>query len=722
MDYIAAKEDGKKFLQQARTYSSRGSYTLALNAAVNASESFYEATLKAQGRDERNYVKKEFENAANLAEYLKSHIRKNQLKVSGTDARKSRMLSSPELQISEQNTQERPALESNGSAKGHVESSQSNVAYEAISHLPISERKVLLQSSKVNGQIFLPWSEKDEILVADADGEKYTDPAGHMHLGSGHLEFFDSWKRPNEIWLKDACMFGDKMWNLSQDVLSDCSIVAALCAVLFYEEKTGKKLVTNSIFPPMISDNGKYAFKIFFNGIHRRVIIDDFLPTSAKDRNIHVVCKSKSSILFPALIEKAYLKIFGGYEFPGSNAASDIFAFTSWIPEHILLHKDDLDSSALWTRMHHAWKHNDVILTVGTGKLSDAEQKSFGLVRDHDYAILDLKILDHGRKVVLIKNPWSHNRLNVNDTDDWRTDLTDALPSDSGTFWLDYASLLFRFDSLYLNWNPCIFKFRDQMHFRYKSNKVAPRVMINQPQYCIQNISSENATAWLVLSRHISQTTDEKMFIGINVYDTNGSAIYFKQPSLSNEALVDSQQTLLSISIPTGKSYTIVISCQRDSPSDNNFTLCTYSTARVQLSPVKQEFKYSVDAFGEWTEISAGGNVMSTNYCSNPQFKLAVSKKTKLQLFIFLEQELLVNIKIFWSDGKRIKRVLNRDVLADSGEYQVGCALIKPLTLDQGFYTIVPSVYESGTTGFFKIKLMSDEPCKITRLVDHLLE
>ena len=74
----------------------------------------------------------------------------------------------------------------------------------------------------------------------------------------------------------------------------------------------------------IVSANGKYIFRFYFNGCWRRVEIDDRLPTSKSKRTLHVVDRAHPDLLWPALLEKAYLKIRGGYDFPGSNSATDV--------------------------------------------------------------------------------------------------------------------------------------------------------------------------------------------------------------------------------------------------------------------------------------------------------------------------------------------------------------------------------------------------------------
>jgi calpain-7 len=81
------------------------------------------------------------------------------------------------------------------------------------------------------------------------------------------------------------------------------------------------------------------VLKLYFNGCFRRVVIDERLPSSLTNRTLYVVDRLNPQLLWPALLEKAYLKVRGGYDFPGSNSGTDLWVLTGWIPEQIFLQR-----------------------------------------------------------------------------------------------------------------------------------------------------------------------------------------------------------------------------------------------------------------------------------------------------------------------------------------------------------------------------------------------
>ena len=324
---------------------------------------------------------------------------------------------------------------------------------------------------------------------------------------------------------------------ITQSVIEDCSFVSSLCIAASYERRFRKRLITNIIYPqnrrgqPIYNPCGKYMVKLWYNGVARKVIVDDRLPV---DRAMKPLCSQSSNPneLWVSIIEKAYMKLNGGYEFDGSNSGIDLFSLTGWIPESFHIRKKEtFDKDRTWTRLVHAHKYGDCLITVATGNsLSSAEADRIGLVTGHAYAVLDAKEV-HGYKLLLVKNPWAHVRWKgpfcPEDTKNWTPKLRKALSydqvghmqMDNGIFWIDYGSLLKYYDTIFLNWKRDLFKYNQTLHGAWPA-KQGPKndkySCAYNPQYAL-NIRvppqgdgnrSKAATVWILLCRHALNRKD----------------------------------------------------------------------------------------------------------------------------------------------------------------------------------------------------------------------
>ena len=179
-----------------------------------------------------------------------------------------------------------------------------------------------------------------------------------MELSDAQREIFAGWRRPHETFGRppetqlqeisrdEFSMTTVNEIDLVQDITTDCSVVASLCAGTARAFKGHETLLASTIHPydnatlrPRVSKTGKYVFRMHFNGCFRKVVIDDRLPTSNSSRSLHVVDRKNPQVLWPALLEKAYLKVRGGYDFPGSNSGTDLWVLTGWIPEQVFLQR-----------------------------------------------------------------------------------------------------------------------------------------------------------------------------------------------------------------------------------------------------------------------------------------------------------------------------------------------------------------------------------------------
>jgi calpain-7 len=557
--------------------------------------------------------------------------------------------------------------------------------------------------------------------------------------------------------------------DLVQDAATDCSVVASLCAGVARAQRGHAKIMRHVIYPwdhendrPMMSANGKYVVRLNFNGCYRNVVIDDRLPVSNSNRVIHVVDRHNPGLLWPALVEKAYLKIRGGYDFPGSNSGTDIWILTGWIPEQVFLQSDEFEPDRFWERITNAFAYGDVLITAGTGKTSERTARATGLASEHDYAVLDMREVD-GQRLFLIKNPWCEgtswrgrfnkterssiepNKRRVEesliafDEDTGPVECSrDLLNADDqlspGTFWMDLDNVIQHFESIYLNWNPGLFSHRQDMHFAWDLSATAdgrakPRgrwaSLSTHPQFTMT--ATNGGTVWVLVCRHFRNTIPEtalpeqieagRQFIDIDghialaAFASRGYRLLIGDKPLKKGWYVDSPQTLLKLDdCNAGQPYTIVPLEDGLTAAKHTFTISAFSRSPIELAEAKARHRYASSLHAAWTPETAGGNAHSPTYSTNPQVALAVPRKTAISVLLETPQhELNVNIKLVHSKGQRVHALSKRDVVFDSGDYRRGCCVAEHAELEAGQYMMICSTWQTNQLADFKVRVESSQ-------------
>ena len=202
--------------------------------------------------------------------------------------------------------------------------------------LTAKQETILLRSSRILGSLY-------PIVTTQ---EQLQDPSSAR-------------SRNNVIALPDKCYLRSfKEWQVNATVsevdseaaafcaqsrLNDCSVVASICVAANWSMNFHESILTQIIAD--CSSNAKTSFNVALhvNGTWRKIQVDDVMPFEEDtDKPLFVHCPRKLELMVPAILEKAYLSMFGTSAIKGSNSASDLYYFTQWIPEFQTLRPAEL--------------------------------------------------------------------------------------------------------------------------------------------------------------------------------------------------------------------------------------------------------------------------------------------------------------------------------------------------------------------------------------------
>ncbi|KAJ3134094.1 calpain 7 [Physocladia obscura] len=447
------------------------------------------------------------------------------------------------------------------------------------------ELEILKQASVVNSKIFLPWMDNDvsECLWSiNTDNPQnnhdtlFSDPDGLLPMSEEQISQFGSWKRVSEFMKAPRMVSVISSTAIVQDVVTDCSFVASLCVSAAYELKFQKQLITSCIYPqdsygmPLFNPAGKYIVKLFFNGIYRKIVVDDYLPIS-NTGSLMCTYSNNENEIWPSIIEKAYMKLNGGYDFPGSNSGIDLYG--------------------------------KALITLATIDMDNEKATLIGLVPTHAYAG-QFSHLDDKNWTPQLKAALNFDQLG-------------AMQHDDGIFWIDFNSVMQYFESIHVNWNPALFRYQHVMHVSWPV-EAGPAVdaysLAHNPQYGLEidltdtYPTDSESTVWLLLSKHVTTKEENRDYITLHIYaDTNCRRVYYPEmykviyvgvyvnnPHILASFKVD--PSLLSIRNENGKlikklRYTAVVS-QHEKSRTLTFSLRAYAKEKFKFGTIGREYPY----------------------------------------------------------------------------------------------------------------------------------
>ncbi|XP_027728176.1 calpain-7 isoform X1 [Vombatus ursinus] len=605
------------------------------------------------------------------------------------------------------------------------------------------EIEVLRKTSKINGIEYVPFMNVD-LRERFAFPVPFSDKCGKLPLSPKQKAIFSRWVRPDDLTNNPTMIYTVSSFSIKQTIVSDCSFVASLAISAAYERRYNKKLITSIIYPqnkkgePEYNPCGKYMVKLHINGVPRKVIIDDQLPV---DRNGELLCSysNNKSELWVSLIEKAYMKVMGGYDFPGSNSNIDLHALTGWIPERIAMHSDsqNFNKESSFRMLYQRFHKGDVLITTATGVMSEEEGEKWGLVPTHAYAVLDIREYK-GLQFIQLKNPWSHlrwkGRYSENDLRDWTPELQKYLnfdprtaqKIDNGIFWISWEDLCQYFDVIYLSWNPGLFRESTCIHSTWDAKHGPVKdvySLANNPQYKLEiHCPQGGAAVWVLLSRHITDKDDfanNREFITMVVYKSDGKRIYYPAdpPPYIDGIRINSPHYLTKIKLttPGPHTFTLVVS-QYEKQNTIHYTVRVYSACKFTFSKIPTPYIVSKRINGQWKGQSAGGcGNFRDSHRNNPIYQFQIEKAGPLLIELRGPRQYsvgfeLVTVSVVGDPGSSSFQKKS------SGDYRCGFCYLEVENVPPGIYNIIPSTFLPKQEGPFFLDFNSVIPVKVTQL------
>nr|XP_033785927.1 calpain-7 isoform X1 [Geotrypetes seraphini] len=605
------------------------------------------------------------------------------------------------------------------------------------------EIEVLRKTSKINGIEYVPFMSVD-LRERFAFPMPFSDKFGKLALSPKQKATFSRWVRPDDITNNPIMIYTVSSFSIKQTIVSDCSFVASLAISAAYERRFNKKLITSIIYPqnkkgePEYNPCGKYMVKLHINGVPRKVIIDDYLPV---DHNGELLCSysTNKNELWVSLIEKAYMKVMGGYDFPGSNSNIDLHALTGWIPERIAMHSDNqtFDKQNIFRMLYNRFHNGDVLITTATGVMSEEEGENWGLVPTHAYAVLDIREYK-GLRFLQLKNPWSHlrwkGRYSEKDERNWKPELQKYLnfdprtaqKIDNGIFWIVWEDLCQYYDVIYLSWNPSLFKESTCVHSTWDGKQGPVKdaySLANNPQYKLEiQCPAGGAAVWLLLSRHITDKDDfahNREFITMVVYKTDGKKVFYPSdpPPYIDGIRINSPHylTKMKLTSPGTHTFTLVVS-QYEKQNTIHYTIRVFSACKFTLSKIPTPYVVHRRVNGQWKGQSAGGcGNFRESYKKNPIYQFQLDRTGPLLIELRGPRQYSVGVEVITvsvvgdpgSSGFQKK---------SSGDYRCGFCYLELESVPAGVYNVVTSTFLPEQEGPFFLDFYSVIPIKTSQL------
>ncbi|KAH9067737.1 hypothetical protein EDB87DRAFT_1678124 [Lactarius vividus] len=625
---------------------------------------------------------------------------------------------------------------------------------------PEEQQLVLKKGSVVNGVVAPLWAAGTTgTSTAMAGTLAFCDPDGLLELSPEQKKAGVLWRRPREVFATDAKIFSPDLRpeDIVQRIVADCSLCASIIICLLHSRTHDSEAALPSLHPRgpdgrlHISPTGGYELKLLFNGAYRRwisspfgqgpqrfmvlVVIDDRLPFRPDGCPMCMTSRGRKDI-WPSLVEKAYLKLMGGYDFPGSNSSTDIHALAGWIPDYLEVKSPSFQREQTWSRLVRGFSDGNCILTLGTDNRPPADRGLVNLLPAHCYAVLDVKETDDGSRWLTVLDSWLPSDDADLGVDALLEDLSLCNESDDqrrrviNVAWDDACAL---FGSVCVSWNPGMFKCRLLYHGVWRAAHLSEagrddsvhqilRLLLERPKG-VPGLSEE---VWVLLTRHRTDTHRPSEFISLHAEYDDGhpdALKGFADTARTQGVYTDNTHVLVRVTVPpSDASGTISLNASYDGPFDDvGFTVTAYSRLTLRWDETPRRLPFDLRVSGALTAKTSGGNYTLPMYMVNPQYRLRVpptttqqgpSTKTRIEVALHAPRDVPVNATAIWGRGERVFDLVQSDIVATSGAYTYGFARFSA-DLPQGDFTLAVSAFSPTHRGDFSLLVCSSRRVEV---------
>ena len=255
------------------------------------------------------------------------------------------------------------------------------------------------------------------------------------------------WKRSTEIYKKwDLIENKIEIRDIIQGNIGDCYFLSALTALTRYQYLIVEKFRTLKF-----NEEGYYELVLFIDGEWQIVFVDDYFPFDP-NQNKFIGARPHKNELWAILLEKAWIKINGGYTNTSGGIFSEAILALTGFPTEIFKHKKlekKSDIFNLYQNIEIGYKEGS-IMACG----SKINVEGIGLIPRLTYSIIyPHKWKDRQIYLIKLRNPWGKNEWKGNYSDYsklWTPELINYFhykKTNDGTLFIDLNDFINFFDN-----------------------------------------------------------------------------------------------------------------------------------------------------------------------------------------------------------------------------------------------------------------------------------